>query len=236
MGRFTSPDPGKINPKHLLNPQKWNKYAYVLNNPLSLVDPDGMEEMWVQYRAFIPMEKVGFGPFSGRGDNRTFSSQENASSRVSITMHIETDPAKNGGNPLLGYTTGINTTHNNLTGKDVPAGVVQAPTPTASQDPATGQVTLNVQMNLHSGDLPPQEAILSNVNIGVNQAGTEASVSGTASMSPAFELNVAPQGGPTTNIPIQNPPGPGPSPFVGGLGQNHDVNTGVKPIKQPGQP
>ncbi len=32
MGRFMSPDPGKVNLKHLANPQKWNKYAYVLNN------------------------------------------------------------------------------------------------------------------------------------------------------------------------------------------------------------
>jgi hypothetical protein len=98
-----------------MNPQKWNKYAYVLNNPLSLVDPNGEEEMWIQYRAFIPPAQVGVGAASGRGDNRTFSSQENASSRVSLTMHVETDPAKNGGNPLLGVTTGINTTHNNLT-------------------------------------------------------------------------------------------------------------------------
>jgi DNA-binding helix-hairpin-helix protein with protein kinase domain len=54
MGRFMSPDPGKINLKHLANPQKWNKYPYVLNNPLSMIDPDGMEELWIsaQHDAF----------------------------------------------------------------------------------------------------------------------------------------------------------------------------------------
>lgn len=171
MGRWMSPDPGKLNLKHLLNPQKWNKYAYVLNNPLSMVDPDGLEELWIQYRAFIPPAQVGVGPASGRGDNRSFSTQENASSRVSLTMHVETDPAKNGGNPLLGGTKGINTTHNNLTGKDTPAVVVQAPTVTATQD-ANGNVNLNVQMNVHSGDLPAATAIRSDVNTGVNQAGT----------------------------------------------------------------
>jgi RHS repeat-associated protein len=41
MGCFMSPDPGKRNVKHLLNPQKWNRYAYTLNNPLSKADPDG---------------------------------------------------------------------------------------------------------------------------------------------------------------------------------------------------
>ena len=41
-----------MNLKHLANLQKWNKYAYVLNNPLTLVDPDGLEETWVQFRVF----------------------------------------------------------------------------------------------------------------------------------------------------------------------------------------
>ena len=48
-GRFMSPDP--FNPFALKrrqfnawisNPQRWNKYAYALNNPVSLIDPDGM--------------------------------------------------------------------------------------------------------------------------------------------------------------------------------------------------
>ncbi len=30
------------------NPQTWNRYAYVLNNPLALVDPDGMKEISVE--------------------------------------------------------------------------------------------------------------------------------------------------------------------------------------------
>ena len=229
---WLSPDPGKINIKHLANPQKWNKYNYVLNNPLIMFDPDGQVEMWVQYRAFIPQSNVAY---IGKGDGRTFSKQEDASSRVSITMHIETDPKKNGGNPLLGYTVGISSTHNNLTGKDTPAVVVQAPTPEASQDPVTGQVTLNVQMNVHSGDLPAATAIRSNVNIGVNEAGTEASVSGTTSESPAFETNIAPQGGPTTNIPVQDA-SPEALPFMEGLLNDHQVNTGTQPIQQPPPP
>jgi hypothetical protein len=40
MGRFMSPDPSRlsINPK---NPQTWNRYAYVYNNPLGLKDDNG---------------------------------------------------------------------------------------------------------------------------------------------------------------------------------------------------
>jgi RHS repeat-associated protein len=40
LGRFTSPDPLRAsgNPK---NPQSWNRYSYVFNNPLALIDPKG---------------------------------------------------------------------------------------------------------------------------------------------------------------------------------------------------
>ncbi|MDX2267790.1 MAG: RHS repeat-associated core domain-containing protein [Bryobacter sp.] len=50
QGRFTSPDPvnhpsASKNPSaFLMNPQRWNGYSYVSNNPLRLVDPDGREE------------------------------------------------------------------------------------------------------------------------------------------------------------------------------------------------
>jgi RHS repeat-associated protein len=43
LGRFTSPDPLLATPAHLLNPQKWNKDAYVMNNPLSLTDASGLD-------------------------------------------------------------------------------------------------------------------------------------------------------------------------------------------------
>ena len=42
LGRFTSPDPdpGSMD---LTNPQSFNRYAYVLGNPLALVDPSGAD-------------------------------------------------------------------------------------------------------------------------------------------------------------------------------------------------
>jgi RHS repeat-associated protein len=40
LGRFTSLDPW---PAKLHNPQTWNRYAYTQNNPLSFVDPSGMD-------------------------------------------------------------------------------------------------------------------------------------------------------------------------------------------------
>ncbi len=47
QGRFTSPDPKIMTARHLTSPQKWNKYAYVQNNPLAMVDPDGEDDFFV---------------------------------------------------------------------------------------------------------------------------------------------------------------------------------------------
>jgi RHS repeat-associated protein len=47
MGRWMSPDTD-FNLKRILpNPQRWNRYAYVINNPLVLVDPDGLTDIYV---------------------------------------------------------------------------------------------------------------------------------------------------------------------------------------------
>ena len=45
FGRFMSPDPGNwgADPS---NPQSWNAYSYVLNNPLNAIDPSGMNCVW----------------------------------------------------------------------------------------------------------------------------------------------------------------------------------------------
>jgi RHS repeat-associated protein len=42
MGRFSSPDPLMIMRQKLTDPQQWNMYAYVRNNPLRFLDPTGM--------------------------------------------------------------------------------------------------------------------------------------------------------------------------------------------------
>ena len=41
LGRFMSPDPGNIG-ADATNPQTWNMYSYVLNNPLKFIDPKGL--------------------------------------------------------------------------------------------------------------------------------------------------------------------------------------------------
>jgi len=44
MGRWLSPDADFTLRRILPNPQKWNRYAYVHNNPLVYFDPDGMAD------------------------------------------------------------------------------------------------------------------------------------------------------------------------------------------------
>ena len=46
QGRWPSPDPAGIVAANPAIPQSWNRYAYVINNPLSLVDPSGMDYYW----------------------------------------------------------------------------------------------------------------------------------------------------------------------------------------------
>jgi len=47
VGRFLSTDPAQKIRRRLTNPQRWNRYAYVLNNPLVSIDPDGQTDIYV---------------------------------------------------------------------------------------------------------------------------------------------------------------------------------------------
>jgi RHS repeat-associated protein len=46
QGRWISPDPAGLGAVDPSNPQSWNRYAYVLNNPLGGTDPLGTECVW----------------------------------------------------------------------------------------------------------------------------------------------------------------------------------------------
>jgi len=41
IGRFTTTDPAYVLQENLVDPQRWNRYAYARNNPLRYLDPDG---------------------------------------------------------------------------------------------------------------------------------------------------------------------------------------------------
>ena len=46
QGRWLSPDPAGLAAVDFSNPQSWNRYAYVLNNPLRATDPLGLWCVW----------------------------------------------------------------------------------------------------------------------------------------------------------------------------------------------
>jgi RHS repeat-associated protein len=41
QGRFTSPDPVIVTPARMLDPQRFNLYAYARNHPFKFIDPNG---------------------------------------------------------------------------------------------------------------------------------------------------------------------------------------------------
>src|SRR5688572_3698532 len=51
-GRFTTVDPVLDIEKALVDPQRWNRYAYARSNPFRYVDPDGLDPLptvWLQF-------------------------------------------------------------------------------------------------------------------------------------------------------------------------------------------
>ncbi|GAA5444532.1 hypothetical protein Misp06_02719 [Microbulbifer sp. NBRC 101763] len=86
LGRFLSPDPFIQSPK---NSQSYNRYSYVLNNPLSLVDPTGY--MSVNFGSRCNLESRGCLPPCAEGGScptgpggRTFTGQTYINSVISL--------------------------------------------------------------------------------------------------------------------------------------------------------
>ncbi len=213
VGRFTTPDLKGIAFRHLLNPQKFNKYTYVLNSPMSFFDPDGLEEVTITYRTFIPTSSVTVAGRTNGGDNRGFSTAANASSRTSISVKIETDPKIRPGNPIISVDgkAGQNTGHagvstildknGNVTKTDT--ATKGLPTATGTRD-ANGTAVINIQQDTKNPLSPgPQlltPGISANLNVTVAQDGSATQVTGTAALFPASELNVTRQDGTTTPV------------------------------------
>ncbi len=230
MGRWLSPDPGRISRNHLFNPQKWNKYNYVLNNPLTMFDPDGQAEVTIQLRAYIPQATMA----GYRGDNRGPTSSQNVTSRTSITVRVETDPSKSA-NPLLSAPVSTAGQTQRLSDGKTDTQTVGLPTATVSRD-ANGNVVIHITQDAANPLSPAPQAltpgIKSDLNVTIPTDASSVSVGGTVSGSPAFELNAA-TGGSQVNLPLQGAPD-NPAAFVGGLTQtNQVVNSAPLPPQPP---
>ena len=83
VGRFTTVDPELRIKDALVDPQKWNRYAYVQNNPLRYVDPDGRYGIDVHYYStFALAYAAGY-----RSDDSA-----NRIARADLSVDIEHDP------------------------------------------------------------------------------------------------------------------------------------------------
>jgi len=58
-GRFTSPDPLMASAR-ISDPQTWNRYAYVRNNPINMIDPDGMDPITLNPSVFQYYQSMGW--------------------------------------------------------------------------------------------------------------------------------------------------------------------------------
>ncbi len=107
QGRFTSPDPVLLSKQKLVDPQQWNLYGYVRNNPLRLLDPDGREvrvldeaalkaiqsTVSASLRSSIKLDKKGF--IDKKVLNKIKTADENfndlkAAVNLSSTMEVST--------------------------------------------------------------------------------------------------------------------------------------------------
>ena len=64
QGRWTSPDPAGLAAVDPSNPQSWNRYAYVFNDPMNYVDPLGLftcGSIWVTCGSPDPTDPTGGG-------------------------------------------------------------------------------------------------------------------------------------------------------------------------------
>jgi RHS repeat-associated protein len=203
LGRFMSPDPKILSIRHIVNPQKWNKYAYTVNNPLNFFDPDGLEEVTITVRAFIPPQQTSrIGRYDG--DNRGFSTAQNASSRAALRVTIETDP-KVRSNPLVSsqMTPGTSVLRRE-DGSVIRSATAEKGLPTfnvARDD--KGNVTINVSQDVKNAAAGPSfltPGVSTNVAITVSQDASSVTVAGNHSQYPALEINA--QVGDNTPTPV----------------------------------
>jgi RHS repeat-associated protein len=68
VGRFTTTDPAYVLQENLLDPQRWNKYAYARNNPLKYTDPDGRLIDTIADVGFIGWDVFDMGRSAYRGE------------------------------------------------------------------------------------------------------------------------------------------------------------------------
>lgn len=118
-GRFTAVDPLLASGKSA-DPQTFNRYVYVLNNPLILTDPDGLQVGIAKGKVYIHEAKGQVGIFEGRvkkGFVPLDKSFDTTTKVKGVVHHMSVTPD--------GWTIG-----NRVDGKKFDAKPVDSPSPT----------------------------------------------------------------------------------------------------------
>jgi RHS repeat-associated protein len=74
LGRFTGADP-LLSSAHIKRPQSWNRYGYVMNNPLVLIDPSGLyvcggtEKQCKQFEDNLQKAQIALGKLDKKSDH-----------------------------------------------------------------------------------------------------------------------------------------------------------------------
>jgi len=221
-GRFMSADPKMLSIRHINNSQKWNKYAYTINNPLSYFDPNGMDEIQIQLKAYIPQHDVAL----YKGDNRGPTTSQAVTSRTEVSFRIQTNQSKlpPGSTPMLGSSPPKAGQSENIFTGNKDKQVDGLPTVTSAKFDAKGNAVITIQQNSTNPlvDTPLTGTIRTDITITIPASGSSVTTAGTLSGSPAFELNVFGSGGQATNIPLQTAP-TNSAGFVVGLYQTNNI-------------
>ena len=98
MGRFMSLDPKQITKQRMNDPQQWNMYSYVRNNPMIVIDPDGKE------LRFANLDQAKKGREAARGgvdpSQRRAITYKQAGDHYVLNVDADTAKAATLGSPL----------------------------------------------------------------------------------------------------------------------------------------
>ncbi len=201
QGRWVSPDPLGIGAVKITNPRSWNRYAYTLNDPLSLIDPNGecsepggpnglgAGQVGVCIDLFIAAPTIGdYGLFNGVGDDRgPVSDDPDATFRVQfsivydsnnnmVDVAVTTDPS------VVSFMGGLFSM--SLTGDTT--GPISA---TANAD---GSFTVSIDTSSLNGfagiPFAPDDAILLDMSLTIYPDGSVESDGGERSAFPSIEM------------------------------------------------
>jgi RHS repeat-associated protein len=108
QGRFTSPDPVKVTPDRLRDPQQFNLYAYARNSPLRYIDPSGQI---LQLAGDVNQAQQQLCQWLGTSDCAQRISYDQKSNTVTVDLN-GIDTSQNEGAMLLGQLVGSQNVYN----------------------------------------------------------------------------------------------------------------------------